>query len=182
MAIENRVSEGALVTYENCTALSNIAAGTPVALVSAAAAGGGTIVTTLGETVAGMSSTALLGYHFIGVLDEAISANQTDITVWTKGVFQFDTSTSSLDANFVIGNPVWADSGTTVLVGAGTGTGDLAIGTIVGFNTGAAAATGLDVLVKINPGVYRWGIWNEGIAAATSASAPESLCWPKQGA
>lgn len=177
---DNRMSEGYLVTFENCTAFSNIPAGTPVAFNTGPAPGSATQVYTLGENVAGLGETALLGYHFIGVTDEDLSAGDSPVTVWVDGVFKFPQSRSGLDANHHAGYPVWADSGQTILVGDGTGTGDLAIGSIVGWPT-AAPNTACYVLVKINPGVFRWSIYSSGIAAGTSATNTEGLVWPKQG-
>ena len=178
---EVRYSEGNLVTFENCTAYSNIAAGFMVGLATAAAAGGGTNVFTLGNGVAGLSCTALLGYHFIGVLDESVSANQSPITVHTQGVFKMITSSGNLTANMVIGYPAFISSGQHVIMGVGHATGDVAIGSLVGLCGSGTLATGAYVDIKIRPGAYRWTIQQDAITAATSATAPEALCYPKQG-
>lgn len=183
---ENRIGEGVLVTFENCTAYSNIAAGTPVAIISAAAAGGGTQITTLGDNVAGFSSTAEgMGYHFIGILDENVSAGDSPVTVWTEGVFRLHTSTGSVKGNVQIGFPVFGNSGNVVSLGVpgSATTGEPPIGTLVGLHGCSGTTTGSSVVsVRIKPAIYRWTIYNSGIAANTSATAPEALCWPKQGA
>ncbi len=181
----NKISEGSKVTWEGCTALSNIPAGTPLGL--AGAVSGGALVTqigTLGSTVAGMSATNYLGNAFIGVADYDISANDSPVTVDTEGVFKFLVSSASIDASLFIGHPVWADSGQTVIIDeVGNATGDVSIGTIVGFST-ATFTTGntsaLYCFVKIKPAVYRWTIFNSGMAQAQSATAPQALCWPLQ--
>lgn len=185
----NRISEGALVTFEDCSALSNIPAGTLVGLAGQISGGVGiTQVGTLGDTVAGISATAWgLGMHFIGVTDEALSAGDSPVTVWTQGVFKLQIASGSIDASMFAGHPVWAHSGNSILIDeAGNGTADAPIGTIVGFPTGTLSTGGAGqlnyVFVKIRPAAYRWTIYNSSLTAATSATAPEALCWPVQGA
>jgi len=181
----NKISEGSIVTWEGCTALSNIPAGTPLSLVGAVS-GGPTVtqIGTLGDTVAGVSATNYLGNSFIGVADYNISANGSPVTVFTEGVFKFIIASASLDASMIIGHPVWAHSGQSVLINeTANGTGDASIGTIVGFTTATVATGGAGynyVYVKIKPAIYRWTIMNSGMAQAQSATAPEALCWPPQ--
>jgi len=179
---EVRYSEGNLVTFEDCTAYSNISAGEMVCLGTAAAAGGGTNIFTLGHAVAGLSASALLGYHFIGVLDEDISAGQSPVTVHTNGIFKMVTSSGNLTANMVIGYPAYAGSGNIVTIGVGHATGDVPIGSLVGLCGSGTLATGAYVDIMIRPGAYRWTIWQQAITAATSATSPDALCYPKQGA
>ena len=62
---ENRRSEGFLVTLENATAASNIAAGTMVATES-----GLNTIFSADREVAGLTASASLGSRIIGVLDE----------------------------------------------------------------------------------------------------------------
>ena len=140
---ENYRSEGRIVTLENATAASNIAAGTPVAIATAANS-----VYTLGRTVTGFSGTGQsMGSRFIGVLDEAVSAGQSPINVIAQGVFQFTMSSAITTA--YIGIPVFGDSGQVVEV-VGSLTGTLSIGTIVGVPTGELS--GQVVQVRIHPG------------------------------
>lgn len=179
---EVRYSEGNLVTFENCTAASNIAEGTMVAVNTSPAAQGSTTIFSLSDNTVGFTSTALMGYHFIGVLDESVSAGQSPITVHTEGVFKMFTNSGTLTANMVVGYPVFASDPGTVAVGVADSTGDVALGTIVGLCGSGTLATGAYVEVMIRPGAYRWTIWQQGITAATSATAPEALCFPKQGA
>ena len=146
---ETRTSEGKLVTLEFCTALSNIAAGTPVALIT-----GTTTIGTLGLTVAGVSATAPLGHQFVGVLDESVSAGQTPITVWTEGVFKFTMSSAATLASIQPGWPVAADSGTVVTTPVVTG--DQTIGTLVTQYAGWAATGSRTVEVAISPSMWRW--------------------------
>ena len=182
MSEETRYSEGNLVTFEDCTAYSNIAAGNMVCIGTAAAAGGGTNIFTMGHGVAGLSATALLGYHFIGITDKSYSAGESPVTVHTEGVFKLTTSSGNLTANMVIGYPVFSsDDGSSVTVGVAVATGDVAIGSLVGFCGSGTLATGAYVNVMIRPGAFRWTIQQDAITAATSATAPEALCYPKQG-
>lgn len=163
---ENMISEGIVIALDNATAASNIAAGRMVAVNT----GASTIYSYDRET-AGLSGTGGgFGMRFIGVLDEAVSAGQCPVVVWTEGVFEFVLQ-SAITTAALIGRPVFgAASGggalVTTLCGAGH-TGTLPVGSVVGVNNNGAAGTygtsGSTVKVKINPGALRWG----GFAAAT---------------
>jgi len=172
---ENRRSEGQLVTLY-VTALSNIANGTPIAVGSGSA--GATTNTglafTLGRSTTGFSSTAQPGYHFVGVLDEDISAGDCPISVWTKGVFEFTSTTDTTTAAYCVGNPVFADSGTHVMMGAAQ-TCDAAIGSLVSWNK---TVTGVKTLVKINPARWRWTYFESARAANPTGTASPALSFP----
>ena len=181
MSEDNRYSDGVLVTFENCTAISNIAAGELLAISTAPAAGGGTKISSFSNNTAGFSSTALMGYHFIGIADKSYSANESPVTVLTQGIFEMVTNSGNLTANMVIGYPVFGSDPSCVSVGVANATGDVAIGSLVGLCGSGTLATGARVQVMIRPGAYRWTIQQDAITAATSATAPEALCYPKQG-
>ncbi len=165
------VHDGLLTLYQ-CTAASNIPAGTPLAIGSAT-----TTVYTLGATVTGFGDTGLLGYHFIGIADKDYSANESPITVWTKGVFKFLMVSAGVSAtNTMCGVPIFASSGTIAIMSRpALHTGDVAIGTVVSVG---ANATGSSTwfLGKINPGRWRWTIENQGV----TASANPVLAFPKR--
>jgi len=183
MSEETRVNDGVLVTFENCTAASNMAAGTLVAVNTSPAAQGSTTLFSLSDNTVGFTSSALMGYHFIGVLDESVSAGQSPVTVLTEGVFKMFTNSATLTANMVIGTPVFGSEPGTVSVGVGGAVSDIAIGSLVGLCGSGTLATGAYVLVKIKPGAFRWTIWQDTMAAGgTTASAPDALLYPKQGA
>jgi len=164
MPINNYISEGKLVVFENATAYSNIAAGRMVAIDS-----GANNITTLDCGTAGFSGTGnMLGARFIGVLDDNVSANQSPIAVWTEGVFQFYLE-AGITTAALIGRPAFAGSGggganvNTLAIGTNP-TGQHPIGTFVGVSTmttTAPAATigssGTFCRVKITPGAFRWG-------------------------
>ena len=95
------------------------------------------------------------GQRFLGVLAHSVSASDTPITVYTKGVFKFLTAGTFTATNMDNGNPVWPNSGMIVQSRKGTLTGDAAIGTIVGREA-ATITSGNYIKVKINPGSYRW--------------------------
>jgi len=164
--MEYRKSEGKLVTFENVTAASNIVAGAMVAF-------SGTQVYTMSSGTTGYGETGTF-YNFIGVLDEAVTAGQSPITVWTEGVFQFDLASASVSGNLNPGMPVWAtDSGTH---GREVGTvgvnGTHSVGTLVGMGTwGSTAST--PVQVKINT-----QIWTIAATSALSATAPLPGAFP----
>ena len=186
---ENRRSDGVLTTFENCTAISNIPAGTPVAIRNQTS-GYAADICTLGHDVAALTASDLCGYSFIGVLDEDVSAGECPVTVWTEGVFRFQFASSVATAQCHPGAPVFAESGQTVNIHAGGPTGDVAIGSMVNlmWSAGAvvpgmgAAVTGTRhtgkpyVDVRIKPGVFRWGTV---IAAATASASPWGV-WPKR--
>ncbi len=167
--VEQRKSEGKLVTLENVTAASNIASNTMIAV-------SGSLVYTLSSGTTGFGNTATMGYSFVGILDESISAGQSPITVWTEGVFQIPLATASTSGNLYPGQPVWAtDSGTH---GQEVGTpgvdGDMSIGTLVGMTTwGSTAST--PVMVKIRPGGFNWTI---AATVALSSTAPLPGAFP----
>jgi len=163
MPINNYISEGKLVVFENATAYSNIAAGRMVAIDS-----GANNITSFDTETAGFTGTgAMLGARFIGVLDDNVSANQSPVAVWTEGVFQFILDTA-ISTAALIGRPAFAarsGGGQYVsTLAAGAATGQLPIGTFVGVSTmtiTAPAATmgtsGTWARVKIMPGAFRWG-------------------------
>lgn len=143
---ENLKSEGNLVTLEGVSAVSNIAAGTPVGLATAT-----NHIHTFGLTVAGQEGTGQsFGSRFIGILDEDVSAGQTPINVLTKGIFQL-TMSSAITTSYV-GEPVFGDSGAVVAV-VGNTTGSLSIGTVVGVPAGELS--GQVVQVRIHPGALQ---------------------------
>lgn len=155
-----RHSEGKLVTLEHCTAASNMAAGDFVALniVSAIAPQ----VYTCGDSVAGVSATALLGNCFAGILDHDVSAGECPVRVWTEGVFEMRLSSATTTGNVRIGQPVWIDSGNYVTTPGQTG--EFCMGSLVSVPsqgpTTATMITGCPwVKVKINPGVWRSATW-----------------------
>ena len=164
--MEQRKSEGRLVTFENVTAASNIVAGAMVAF-------SGTQIYTMSSGTTGYGETATF-YNFVGVLDEAVSAGQSPITVWTEGVFSFDLATASVSGNLYPGKPVWCtDSGTH---GREVGTvgvnGTHAVGSLVAMTTwGSTAST--PVQVKINT-----RIWTIAASAAITATAPTAGGFP----
>lgn len=163
---EQRKSEGHLVTFENCTAASNIAAGAMLGI-------SGTTIYSL--TSATINTTATLGYSFIGINDDNISANQSPVTVWADGVFKLPLATASVSGNLYPGLPVWSDgSGAMITPGP---EGDAAVGTLVGILGGTWGATGAGyVFVKIRPMAYNWTI---AATAALSSTAPLPGAFPE---
>jgi hypothetical protein len=147
--MENRRSEGRLVTLTFCTAASNIPAGTPLACGSATS-----VVYTLGLDTTGFGMTAGQGHYFIGIADEDISANQSPINVWVEGVFELTASSAWTTA--YIGDAVFADSGKICLQAAVT-TGDAPIGSYI--PAGAGERSGGTILVAIKPMVWRWNTY-----------------------
>lgn len=166
--MEQRLSEGKLITLENVTAASNMSAGDLVAL-------SGHMVYSLSSAT--ISTTATLGYSFIGVLDEDISAGLSPVTVWTEGVFKIPLASGAADANIMPGLPVWCDgSGHATTPGAN---GDAAIGTIVGISNATYGSTGgavVNVYVKIRPMALNWTI---AATASLSATAPLPGAFPE---
>lgn len=156
---ENRISEGALVTLEGATAASNIAAGTLVGLGT----GTNLIYSLDASIVAFVSGSSIVGGRCLGVLDETISAGQSPVTIWTKGVFKFIlNSGSTMTASAMIGKPVYAaNSGGGTLVDFTGITGDQAIGTVVGYPLGLTELSGQYINVKINPPGLLWGTYGE---------------------
>jgi len=153
--MEQRKSEGRLVTLENVTAASNIVAGAMVAM-------SGTLVYTMSSGTTGYNETATF-YNFIGVLDEAVSAGQSPITVWTEGVFSFDLATAAVSGNLYPGQPVWCtDSGTHGReVGTAGVDGTMCVGSLVSMATwGSTASTPVQVKINTN-------IWTIAAAAAS---------------
>lgn len=163
---ENRLSEGQLVTYYNVTAASNIVAGAMVATT-------GTLVYTMSSGTTGYGETGTF-YNFLGVTDEALSAGQSPITVWTEGVFKFELATASVSGNLYPGRPVWCtDSGTHGKeVGSVGVNGTQSVGTLVGMSTWGSTAVGY-VDVKINT-----RIWTIAATAALSSTAPLPGAFP----
>jgi hypothetical protein len=163
--MEYRVGEGKLVTYERCTAASNIAAGTPLGILTAS-----DTIYTLGKDPVGFTCTGTLGYHFIGIAAEDYSAGACPITVFTEGVFRLRADSGAATADCYPGWPVWADSGMVVTVGTGN-TSDACIGTLV---SRPAEISGAWIDVRINPAIYRWCKWvgtQPGVAYATATQA-----------
>ena len=168
---ENRKSEGLLLTLENVTAASNIAAGKLVAI-------SGHTIYTLDSASTGFGNTGTMNYNFIGILDESISAGQSPITVWTEGVFQLPIDTAATSGNLYAGFPVaWGTSGVTT---PGV-EGDASIGTIVGMetfgNTGGGSVKESGVaLIYIRPMALNWTIF---ATAALSATGPMPGAFPQ---
>lgn len=171
---ENRKSEGRLVTLF-LTAASNIDAG---ALVGVS----GLLAYNLSSGTTGLGNTATLGYNFIGISDDDISAGQCPITVWVEGVFTIPLSSASTSGLLTPGNPVWASSGTLAAQFTNTNamaihpgnTGDAPIGSLVGARQNTAAGF---VDVKINPARWRWSVLGNGGTTATSPCVP--LAFPQ---
>lgn len=161
---ENLVSEGRLLTLEGATAFSNIAAGRLVVVAT-----GINSIFSGDREAASNSSTAMIGGACLGILDEAVSAGQEPITVWTEGVFRLQlASSSTLSATAMIGKPVYiVNSGGGALVDTTAVTGDYPVGTIVGIPDGLEPS-GKFVNVKITPGAFRWGVF--GVQTATQAN------------
>jgi len=169
-----KISEGKLLTFDKCTAASNIPAGTPIAYLTAT-----TTLYTLGEDPAGFSSTALMGFHFVGITDKSYSANECPVSVWTEGVFNMILSSATVSGDCEAGWPVWGESG--VVVSCTGGTSDAAIGTLVSRPAEVTGVGGVQVKVKINPAVYRWTTWagvNGPGSAVVTATQASPLCWP----
>ena len=164
---ENKRSEGMLVTLEGAWAASNIVAGTPVQGASATNA-----IYTLGDNTTG-AGTGHNAERFLGILDEDVSASQTPITVWTKGVVRMILNADMSATDIHNGNPVFANSGLIVNSRKALKTGYAAIGTIVG-RISATVSSGGYINVKINPGSYRWMY---SIPADLTASCMPSLSW-----
>ena len=165
---EQRKSEGRLVTLENVTAASNITAGQMVAV-------SGTLLYTLSSATNGFGDTATQGYHFVGILDESVSAGQSPITVWTEGVFLLPLNSAATSGNINIGQPVWAISGTNQ-VGTPGSNGDMSVGSLVGIQGGTWQNTAAGrVYVKIRPGGFNWTI---AATAGLSATAPLPGAYP----
>lgn len=165
---EQRISEGLLVTLK-LTAASNMSAGDMVGV------SGHTVYSLSSATV---NNTATLGYNFAGILDEDISAGQSPITVWTKGVFKLPIASGVTDANLMPGYPVWCDgSGHVTTPGA---EGDYAIGTLVAMSNQTWGGSGGAVVyahVRIRPGLYESTI--AATLAALSATAPLPGAFPQ---
>lgn len=154
-----------LLTLTDCTAADNIPAGTPVALLT-----GSTTIYTMGQTVSGFSCTALLGHHFIGITDADYSANESPVTVWTKGVFKLYVASgcSATNTTNTLCQAVFAKSGRYVQIGHATTTGDAAIGTLViRADSGSSTWCG----VKINPAMWRRMKYMPNSTTATSYAA-----------
>jgi predicted RecA/RadA family phage recombinase len=165
---ENRKSEGKLVTVF-LTAASNIDAGSMVGV-------SGLLAYNLSSATVGLGNTATLGYNFIGIADDDITAGRCPINVWVEGVFTLALSSASTSGLLTPGNPVWAGSG------AGSGamvilpgnTGDVCVGSLV--NARQNTAVGF-VDVKINPARWRWSVLNNGGTTATAGCMP--LAFPQ---
>ena len=167
--MENLISEGKLVTLENCTAASNISAGRMVGVAT-----GASMVYTFANETTGMESTGgAHGMRFIGILDDDVSAGQCPVTVWTEGVFDLQLQ-SAISTAALIGRPVWgAVSGTGNLVTTlGTTTGSYPIGSVVGLTNGTS---GEYVRVKIKPGAFRWGSWNSVTGLTNGSHFPATI-------
>jgi len=154
--MENRRSEGKLVTLQFCTAASNIPAGTPLGCNTAT-----NMLYTLGNATTGFAFTGSLGNYFIGVSDQNLSAGQSPVTIWTDGVFEFTAASAWTTAP--VGVPVMADSGRVV---TNTGiSGDAPLGSYIPAGTGERS--GSTVFVNIKPVMWRWSTYNV-ISNATS--------------
>jgi len=169
---ENYVSEGRLVKLENATAASNIAAGAQVAVNTAA-----NTVYSFSRDTTGLATAGSFGARFLGVLDEDVSAGQDNFSIWTHGVFTWQIASGQTSVDGFVGVPVFGEASgggflVTTLTGGLNITGSLPIGTIVGQQYQGAAGSGCWVLVKINPGAFRWG----GFSAATGTGQGD--CFP----
>ncbi len=165
--VETRKSEGRLITLENVTAASNMSAGDMVGV-------SGTRVFSLSSAT--IDLTATLGYAFVGILDEDISAGQSPITVWSEGVFKIPIASGATDANIFPGQPMWCDgSGHVTTPGA---EGDAAIGSLVGISNATFGSTGgavVNALVRLRPMAYNWTI---AASSGLSATAPLPGAFP----
>lgn len=170
---ENRKSEGRIVTLENSTAAVNMSAGSMVAVLT-----GTQEIYPCDRETAGLSSTANVGMHFVGILDDSVSALESPINIWTEGVFKIQLASSIATAAFV-GMPVFAcNSGCGTLIETSGATGDYPIGTVVGASAGGGTS-GQYVQVKIYPGAYRWSIYGRANAIATADAVLElGSIWP----
>ena len=170
---ENRKSEGKLVTLENATAASNISAGRFAAVLT-----GANTIYSLDKETTGLISTANVGMHCVGILDDTISGGQSPVVVWTEGVFQVQLATSITTAAFV-GMPVYpcTSGGGSLVTTSGT-TGDYPLGTVVGCSAGGGTS-GQYVQVLITPGAKRWGSFGLGSAHVTGTGPTEfGNIWP----
>jgi hypothetical protein len=165
---ENRRSEGLLVTLQFCTAISNIPAGTPLAINTAT-----NNIYTLGASTTGLASTGNLGGRFIGIADQDISANEVSFPIWVEGVFELTAASAWTTA--YIGYPVMADSGKHCIT-AGT-IGHTPIGSYVPAGTGERSGT--TILVKIKPAMWRWSTYGvtslSGTAMYVGSTFPQQL-------
>ena len=168
--------KGALLVVP-ATAASNIVAGTMVGIITGVAANTEQVYS-LAADVTGFSCTALKGYHFMGVLDDNVSAGECPIAIWTEGVFEFTIDGDSNSGLGFAGLPVYASTGGAGVQVSTTGnTGDMAIGTLVReplAKAAGAGVTGTTALVKINPGAWRWSI----SLPSNTASSVKCLSWP----
>ena len=159
---EQLKTEGTLVTI-TVTAASNMSAGDLVAI-------SGTMAYSLSSAT--INNTAVLGYTFVGVLDENISAGQCPITVWTNGVYPIPIASGAADANIMPNQPVWTDgSGHVTTPGPN---GDAAIGTLVGISNNTWGSTGgavVNALVKIQPMMFEWSVASPANVTATGPIA-----------
>ena len=176
-----RLSEGKLVTFDGCTAASNMSAGDLVAInCTTDIAALSTQIYSCGDTVAGVSATALLGCQFIGVLDEDVSAGDTPVRVWTEGVFEFRLASAVTTANCTVGQPLWIDSGNYLTTPGQTG--EFCMGTLLSVpeqtTLTATRFTGCPyVRVRINPGALRWATWSSA-QGFTGTSMPHWGAYP----
>ncbi len=178
-----------LVTLDHCTAFSNIVAGTPLVIDSSGGVASCNIFS-MGNTT-GMTdtqATALLGSHFIGVLAADVSAGDCPVSLWTEGVFQFLTLSSTVSSKVAPGWAVFAAptgdfANSALQVSIGTGlVHDAAIGTLVNnIASEVTAVGGKPCHVKINPAVWRWTTWvgSELAGAYATASQAAPMSWPK---
>jgi hypothetical protein len=164
--MENRRSEGRLVTLQFCTAASNIPAGTPLACASASST-----IYTLGASTTGFGMSGGMDSYFIGISDQDLSAGQSPVTVWVEGVFELTANSAWVTA--YVGNAVFADSGKVVAM-VGKASGICPIGSYIPAGTGERS--GRTVLVKINPCVWRWSTYSQ---SANQASGIQGTAFPR---
>jgi hypothetical protein len=171
--MDYRLGDGKLLTFDQCTAASNIEGGMAATRN----------IYTLGVTTTGLSTSGvgvspqIPGYSFIGITDKSYSAGECPVSVWTEGVFKFMCVSGQESADVAIGWPVYADSGLMVSVGTGN-TSDASIGTLV--NRPAETTGSAVIFVRIAPAVYRWTRWvgcYVGVAYATATQAVP-FAWP----
>jgi hypothetical protein len=128
---------------------------------------------TLGNATTGLLFTGGVGYYFIGIADQDLSAGQTPVTVWVEGVFELTASSAWTTA--YIGDAIMPDSGKVVdNTRVGLVSGNACIGSYI--PAGSGERSGRSVLVKINPGVWRWMTYSQ---TSSLSSGAQALAFPR---
>ena|SRR3990167_394884 len=175
---ENRISGGRLITLEGCTAFSNIAAGTLLA-VNTASNG----VYSFCRETTGLNTAGSFGMRFLGVLDDDISAGQVCFNVWTEGIFRVRLQLANT-ASVTVGQPVFpglsgaglgvvANTGGTAAGGVLNVTGTQSIGTVVGRSASGTAGEWIDIVIK--PNALLWGPYAMAATTGLGNNYPPSL-------